>query len=221
MSSRNVFNHRTDYMLQNFIYFSDMVGVIACAISGVLVATRLRMDPFGIIVLAAVTGIGGGTLRDMIMGATPVFWILDNTYLYVILCTAVLSVIWLHHIHRLPVFLLPLLDAFGLAIFTIIGAQKALSFGFTGPVAIGMGCITGVAGGMVRDLLSGQIPFVLQKEIYATASILGATLFVIGDFFGLTPILSMLIAMCGTLTLRLSAIYWHLSLPVFTPDREA
>ncbi|MBB1273026.1 MULTISPECIES: trimeric intracellular cation channel family protein [Psychromonas] len=207
-------------MLHNFIYFADMLGVIACAISGVLVAARLRMDPFGIIVLATVTGIGGGTIRDMMMSATPVFWILDNTYLYVILCTTVLSVIWLHHIHRFPVFLLPLLDAFGLAIFTIIGAQKALSFGFTGPVAIGMGCITGVAGGMVRDLLSGQIPFVLQKEIYATASILGATLFVIGHFIGLTPILSMLLAICGTLTLRLSAIYWHLSLPVFILDRE-
>ncbi|MCP4320789.1 MAG: trimeric intracellular cation channel family protein [Psychromonas sp.] len=208
-------------VLDDFIYISDMIGVIACAISGVLVATRLRMDPFGIAVLAGVTGIGGGTLRDMMMGATPVFWIVDNTYIYVILMTAAVSVFWLHRIHRFPVFLLPILDAFGLAIFTIIGAQKALVLGFSGPVAIVMGCVTGVVGGMIRDMLSGQIPFVLQKEIYATASILGAILYVICHYFGFEAITSMVIAMLGTLSLRLSAIYWHLSLPIFSDDREA
>lgn len=208
-------------MLEKFIYFADMVGIIACAISGVLVATRLRMDPFGIAVLAGVTGIGGGTLRDMMMGATPVFWIIDNTYIYVILVSALISVYWLHRIHRFPAYLMPILDAFGLAIFTIIGAQKALMFGFSGPVAIVMGCVTGVVGGMIRDILSGQIPFVLQKEIYATASILGAGLYVICHYFALGDIVSMCIAMVGTLSLRLSAIYWHLSLPVFSNDREA
>jgi uncharacterized membrane protein YeiH len=208
-------------MLEKFIYISDIIGVATCAISGVLVATRLRMDPFGITVLAGVTGIGGGTLRDMMMGATPVFWIVDNTYIYVILLTALLGVIWLHRIHRFPVYLLPIFDAFGLSIFTIIGAQKALIFGFSGPVAIVMGCITGVVGGMIRDILSGQIPFVLQKEIYATASILGATLYVLCDYTDLGPIFSMAIAMLGTLSLRLCAIYYHLSLPVFSPDREA
>lgn len=207
-------------MLASFIYISDMIGVISCAISGVLVATRLRMDPFGITVLAGVTAIGGGTLRDMMMGATPVFWIQDNTYIYVILITAIISVFWLHRIHRFPVFLLPIFDAFGLAIFTIIGAQKALMLGFTGPVAIVMGCVTGVVGGMIRDILSGQIPFVLQKEIYATASILGATLYVFCDFIGLGAIFSMAIAMLGTLSLRLAAIYLHLSLPVFSSDKE-
>lgn len=208
-------------MLDNFIYISDLIGMITCAISGVLVATRLRMDPFGISVLAGVTAVGGGTLRDMMMGATPVFWIEDNTYIYVILTTALLSVLWLHRIHRFPAYLLPIFDAFGLAIFTIIGAQKALIFGFSGPVAIVMGCITGVVGGMIRDILSGQIPFVLQKEIYATASILGGALYVICDYIELGPIFSMVVAMLGTLSLRLCAIYYHLSLPVFSNDREA
>jgi len=208
-------------MLEIFIYIADMIGIIACAISGVLVATRLRMDPFGITVLAGVTGIGGGTLRDMMMGATPVFWIVDNTYIYVILITAIITVYWLHRIHRFPAYLLPILDAFGLAIFTIIGAQKALMFGFSGPVAIVMGCVTGVVGGMIRDILSGQIPFVLQKEIYASASILGASLYVFCHYFSFSEIISMSIAMLGTLSLRLCAIYWHLSLPVFSPDREA
>lgn len=208
-------------MLEQFIYIADMIGVTSCAISGVLVATRLRMDPVGIIVLAAVTGVGGGTLRDMMMGATPVFWIVDNNYTYVITITAILTVFWLKHIHRAPPYLLIILDAFGLAIFTIVGAQKALALGFSGPVAIAMGCITGVVGGMIRDLLSGQIPFVLQKEIYATASILGGVLFVLCSYFEFAPILAMSIAISGTLSLRLSAIYWHLSLPVFASDREA
>lgn len=208
-------------MLEQFIYIADLIGVTSCAISGVLVATRLRMDPIGIIVLAAVTGIGGGTLRDMMMGATPVFWIVDNNYTYVITITAILTVFWLKHIHRAPPYLLLILDAFGLAIFTIVGAQKALALGFSGPVAIAMGCITGVVGGMIRDLLSGQIPFVLQKEIYATASVLGGVLFVLCSYLELPPILAMSIAISGTLSLRLSAIYWHLSLPVFTADREA
>lgn len=207
-------------MLASFIYYSDMIGIISCAISGVLVATRLRMDPFGITVLAGVTAIGGGTVRDIMMGATPVFWILDNTYIYVIIATAILSVLWLQHIHRFPVFLLPIFDAFGLATFTIIGAQKALAFGFSGVVAIVMGCVTGVVGGMIRDILSGQIPFVLQKEIYATASILGAALYVLCDFIGVGAIFSMAIAMLGTLGLRLAAIYFHLSLPVFSADKE-
>jgi uncharacterized membrane protein YeiH len=208
-------------MLEQFIYIADMIGVTSCAISGVLVATRLRMDPVGIIVLAAVTGIGGGTLRDMMMGATPVFWIVDNNYTYVITITAILTVCWLKHIHRSPPYLLLILDAFGLAIFTIVGAQKALALGFSGPVAIAMGCITGVVGGMIRDLLSGQIPFVLQKEIYATASVLGGVLFVLCSYLEFTPILAMSIAISGTLSLRLSAIYWHLYLPVFTADKEA
>ncbi|MCW8994735.1 MAG: trimeric intracellular cation channel family protein [Psychromonas sp.] len=206
-------------MLKDFIYIFDMIGTIACAISGVLVASRLKMDPFGMIVLAGVTAIGGGSLRDMMMGATPVFWITDNTYLYVILLTALLSVIWLHHIHRFSVYLLPIIDAFGLATFTIVGAQKALAFGFSGIVAVVMGCITGVAGGMIRDMLSDQIPFVLQKEIYATASILGAILYVLCSHFGLEVMIAMAIAMSGTLLLRLSAIYWKLSLPIFSSEK--
>ncbi len=206
-------------MLQSFIYIFDMIGTISCAISGVLVATRLRMDPFGIIVLAGVTAIGGGSVRDILMGATPVFWINDNTYIYVILLTVLISVLWLQHIHRLSVFLLPVIDAFGLATFTIVGTQKALALGFSGLVAIVMGCVTGVVGGMIRDLLSSQTPFVLQKEIYASASILGGTLYVLCTYFSLESVIAMAIAMSGTLLLRLAAIYWKLSLPIFNAQK--
>lgn len=204
--------------LSSFIYISDMVGVVACAISGVLVASRLRMDPFGMLVLACVTGIGGGTLRDMMMGATPVFWVLDPAYIYVILVTALTVALWLYNqgtMRRFSTYLLPVVDAFGLAIFTVIGANKALMFGFSPSIAIVMGGITGVGGGMIRDVLAGQVPFVLRKEIYATASILGAVLYVTCREFEVNVIFSMLIAMAGTLSLRLSAIVWRLRLPIF------
>lgn len=204
--------------LDSFIYISDMIGVIACAISGVLVASRLRMDPFGMLVLAGVTGIGGGTLRDMMMGATPVFWVLDPDYIYVILVTAFVVALWLYNqgtMRRFSTYLLPVVDAFGLAIFTVIGTNKALMFGFSPSIAIVMGGITGVGGGMIRDVLAGQVPFVLRKEVYATASILGAVLYVTCREFEVDVIFSMLIAMIGTLSLRLSAIVWHLRLPIF------
>ena len=209
--------------LDTFIYISDMIGVIACAISGVLVASRLRMDPFGMLVLAGVTGIGGGTLRDMMMGATPVFWIVDPSYIYVILVTALLVALWLYNhgtMRRFSTYLLPVVDAFGLAIFTVIGTNKALTLGFTPEIAVVMGGVTGVGGGMIRDVLAGQVPFVLRKEVYATASILGAVLYVTCREFDVNVISSMLIAMCGTLSLRLSAIVWRLKLPIFNSNKE-
>lgn len=202
-----------------FVYISDMIGVIACAISGVLVASRLHMDPFGMLVLAGVTGIGGGTLRDMMMGATPVFWIADPNYLYVIFVTALCVALWLYNdgtMRRFSTYLLPVVDAFGLAIFTVIGTNKALMLGFSPVIAVVMGGITGVGGGMIRDVLAGQVPFVLRKEIYATASIFGALLYVICRELDLNAIFAMVIAIGGTLSLRLSAIVWGLKLPIFT-----
>lgn len=205
--------------LTTFVYISDMIGVVACAITGVLVASRLRMDPFGMVVLAGVTGIGGGTMRDMMMGATPVFWISDPNYIYVILTTVLIMALWLYNkgtMRRFSTYLLPVIDAFGLAIFTVIGANKALMYGFSPSIAIVMGVITGVGGGMIRDVLSGQVPFVLRKEVYATASILGAALYVVCNVFELNMIFSMIVAMLGTFLLRLSAIIWKLQLPIFT-----
>ena len=205
--------------LTTFVYISDMIGVVACAITGVLVASRLRMDPFGMVVLAGVTGIGGGTTRDMMMGATPVFWISDPNYIYVILTTVLIMALWLYNkgtMRRFSTYLLPVIDAFGLAIFTVIGANKALMYGFSPSIAIVMGAITGVGGGMIRDVLSGQVPFVLRKEVYATASILGSALYVVCNVFELNMIFSMIVAMLGTFLLRLSAIIWKLQLPIFT-----
>jgi len=197
-------------------YLLDLFGCAVFAISGVLVAGKINMDHFGVIVLAGVTAIGGGTLRDIILGATPVFWISDPLYLTVIIFTAIIAMMATHHIHKLPSIFLPTADAFGLALFTVIGAQKALDYGAPEMAAVVMGVMTGVAGGLLRDLLSGQVPMILKKEIYATASIAGGIIYTSLLYLGLNQSLVIILAMFTTLGIRLAAIYWHLSLPVYS-----
>lgn len=201
--------------MTDLVYWLDMAGVIVFALSGVVLACRSRMDPFGMLVLAAVTGIGGGTLRDLVLGVQPVFWVTDPTYLWVILGTVGLSILGFHYIHRLSRGFLPVADAFGLALFTVIGTHKALLLGSSGIVAVLMGLLTGVAGGMVRDVLARRVPMVLRQEIYATAAIVGGTVFVILEALGVSFMPTIVLALSTTLGLRLAAIHWRLSLPVF------
>ena len=203
-------------LIDQLVYYFDLFGTAVFAFSGVLVAGRLRMDAIGVIVLAAVTAIGGGTIRDLLIGASPIFWIQDTTYLWVILATAAFGM-WLARVpRRLPWYVLPVADAFGLALFVVIGAKKALLFGTSGMVAVVMGVITGVAGGLIRDVLAREIPMVLQKEIYATACIFGGVLYTTSVALELAHIPAMLISMLGVLVVRIPAIFRHLSLPSFT-----
>jgi len=202
-------------LIDQLVYYFDLFGTAVFAFSGVLVAGRLRMDAIGVIVLAAVTAVGGGTIRDLLIGARPIFWIQDTTYLWVILATAALGM-WLARVpRRLPWYVLPVADAFGLALFVVIGAKKALLFGTSGMVAVVMGVITGVAGGLIRDVLAREIPMVLQKEIYATACIFGGVLYTVSLSLELAHIPAMLISMLGVLAVRITAIFRHLSLPSF------
>lgn len=201
--------------MTELIYWLDMAGVVVFALSGVVIACRSRMDPFGMLVLAAVTGIGGGTLRDLVLGVRPVFWVADPTYLWVILATVGLSIIGFHYIHRLSRVFLPVADAFGLALFTVIGAHKALQLEAPGVVAVLMGLLTGVAGGMVRDILARRVPMVLRQEVYATASIAGGITYVGLGELGTPAGIAIGLALAVTLGLRLAAIHWQLTLPVF------
>ncbi|GKW48558.1 trimeric intracellular cation channel family protein [Halomonas sp. NCCP-2165] len=201
--------------MTGWIYWLDMAGVIVFALTGVILACRSRMDPFGMLVLAAVTGIGGGTLRDLVLGVRPVFWVEDPTYLWVILTTVALSILGFRYIHRLTRTFLPVTDAFGLALFTVLGAHKALLLEAPGIVAVLMGMMTGVAGGMIRDVLARRVPMVLRQEIYATAAILGGSAYVLLHGLGVVQWLGVSLAIALTLGLRLAAIYWRLSLPTF------
>ncbi|MDI5932864.1 trimeric intracellular cation channel family protein [Halomonas kalidii] len=201
--------------MTGLVYWLDMAGLIVFALSGVILACRARMDPFGMLVLAAVTGIGGGTLRDLVLGIRPVFWVSEPTYLWVILGTVGLSILGFHYIHRLSRVFLPVADAFGLALFTVIGTHKALLLETPGVVAVLMGLLTGVAGGMVRDVLARRVPMVLRQEVYATASIAGGVTYVMLEALGSPVAVTIALALGVTLFLRLAAIYWRLTLPVF------
>ena len=202
------------------LYLLDLLGTGVFAVSGALAAGKKRMDLFGVAVLGLVTAVGGGTIRDLILNAHPVFWVEDTVYLHTALAAAILTFL-VTRFRALPTAVLTLADALGLAVFTVIGAQKALALETPGVIAVIMGVMTGVAGGIIRDILSGQIPLILRREIYATASLCGATTLVL-----LSRIVESHSAAAGasaavTLGIRLAAIRWKLSLPhSFLQDDE-
>lgn len=200
--------------MTELLYWLDLFGVVVFALSGALMAGRYKLDPFGVVVLSAVTAIGGGTIRDVIL-QTPVFWVQNPIYLYVIMATALLTIIFIRCPRRIPKRFLLISDAFGLALFAVLGTEKALSLGAAVPVAIVMGMMTGVAGGMIRDVLCNVIPMILRQEIYATAAILGGALYTLLMHFAVPEPFAIVGGILGALLLRLAAIYWRVTLPAF------
>lgn len=191
-----------------------LFGIVVFAVSGALAAGRKRMDMFGIVVVAIVTAIGGGTMRDLLLGARPVFWI-DQPDSVIVAAAAGLVTFVAARFVRPPERLLLLFDAFGLALFTVLGCQRALAMGVPAVIVILMGILTGSAGGVIRDLLCGEIPSLLRREIYATASLLGGLVFILLDAAGATSRMQMVVSITMVLLVRLAALYWELSLPIF------
>jgi len=200
--------------MNELLFWLDLFGIVVFALSGALMAGRYKLDPFGVVVLAAVTAIGGGTVRDVILD-TPVFWVEKPLTLLVIGITAILTILIVREPKRIPTRFLLIADAFGLALFAVLGTEKALGLGVPVSVAIVMGAITGVVGGMIRDVLCNVIPMILRKEIYAMAAILGGSLFVLFDYLAWQQNIALISAVFGALVLRLAAIYWQVSLPAF------
>ncbi|AIU67812.1 membrane protein [Vibrio coralliilyticus] len=201
------------------LYSVDLFGTAIFAVSGVLLAGRLKMDPFGVAVLGSVTAIGGGTIRDMALGATPVFWITDTNYLWTILITCLLTMIIVRRPKRLAWWILPVCDAIGLAVFVGIGVDKTMAYQDSALVAIIMGVITGCGGGIIRDVLAREVPMVLRSEVYATACIIGGVFHTTALAMGHDPDTAFLAGVFSTLLIRLGAIRWHLSLPTFALNR--
>ena len=197
----------------------DYAGVAVCAISGALAAGRRSLDLLGVVVIAIVTSVGGGTLRDLLLDRHPVFWIANTGYLLVAMAAALFTLAYVRFF-KPPERLLLLADAFGLALFTISGARIASAAGVDGVVVVMMGVITGVFGGVLRDVLCAEIPMILRKgHIYATAAIAGAATFVLLGHLALDAEWRALSAMAVVAGLRLAAIVWNLQLPVFSlPD---
>jgi len=166
-----------------------------------------------------VTAIGGGTLRDVIVDTSPVFWIADLTYLWVAIAASILTFFLIRYIDHLLRLLL-FLDAFGLSLFTILAAEKTIGLGFYNPVAVLMGVMTGIAGGMIRDMLTGRMPLILGKEFYATPALLGAIVFAVSnDTFPFNDV-NRLFAIGVIFILRASAIQWGLYYPRWLTYRE-
>ena len=194
------------------LYTLDLIGTAAFAASGAWAGIRREMDLFGVVVLGLVTAIGGGTLRDILLGAVPPFPLRDETYLY--LSIVISLAIFVSHRH-MQFFQQPLLvfDAIGLGTFVVIGTDKALSLGTGTLGAVLLGTITATAGGIIRDILSGRVPLILQHEIYASACLAGAILLVLLRQTGLPQWLSPLLAALTVISIRLLAIRRHWNLP--------
>jgi uncharacterized membrane protein YeiH len=195
------------------MYIFDLLGTAVFAITGALAAGRKRMDIFGVVVLGCVTSLGGGTLRDLILGTYPIFWISNTVYLGVAAMAALGTFISARY-WKLPTKVLIYADAVGLAVFTVIGFQKGLQATHSYIIGLVMGVTTGVVGGMIRDLLSGEIPLILRREIYASASLGGALLLAILSHLGLPTPFIVFGAAFIILAFRLAALHWNLALPL-------
>jgi uncharacterized membrane protein YeiH len=196
------------------LHILDLGGVAVFAVSGVLATRNRGLDLLGVVVIAAITAIGGGTLRDLLLNRYPIFWITDARYLIVIIASALLTVgyVWLR---PPPENALLVADALGLALFSLSGAQVAETAQCTPIIVVLMGTMTGVAGGILRDVITAQVPLILRRDIYATAAIAGVILYLLLQTFGLPRSRAFGTGMVVVVALRLVAIRWGLRLPIF------
>ncbi len=201
----------TEIDIQSFSQVLDFIGTFAFAISGIRLASARRFDLFGAYVVGFTTAVGGGTVRDLMLGLTP-FWMLNPTYL---ICTA-FAVIWVAVFGKALIrqnntwFLF---DTIGLAVFTVTGMERTLSLGFPGWTAIIMGTMTGAAGGVFRDVFINVEPLIFRKEIYASACVLGGLAYLACGMLGAGSITSGVVCSITVIVMRLLAVKFHLSLP--------
>ena len=198
----------------SLLYILDLIGVAVFAVSGALVAGRKSMDLLGVVVIAVVTAIGGGTIRDVLLDRSPIFWLDNTTYLMVIIASAAFTTVYTRY-RKPPLQALLIADAFGLALFTISGAQIAEQAGLPWISVMLMGAITGAAGGVIRDVLCAEIPLILRRDIYATAALAGGGLYVLLQTLGVPDLAATLAGMAVVVALRFAAILWGWRLPVF------
>ncbi|MDP3715136.1 MAG: trimeric intracellular cation channel family protein, partial [Burkholderiales bacterium] len=191
----------------------DYLGVAVFAVSGVLAAGRKHLDWFGVLVIATVTAIGGGTLRDLLIDRKPVFWMANTGYLWTILAATLLTLL-LVRFREIPLRALLVADALGLALFAISGARIAEAAGFGGIIAVILGTMTGVAGGVFRDMLLAEIPLLLRnREIYATAAIAGIVLYLLLQASGFERATAAYAGMAAIVLIRFAAIFFDLQMP--------
>jgi uncharacterized membrane protein YeiH len=194
-------------------YYLDLAGVAVFAASGVLAARDRDLDIFGIIVVAAITAIGGGTLRDLLLDRHPIFWITDAWYIAVVIASAILTVAYVRF-RSTPSATLLVADALGLGLFALSGAQIAEAAQCPPLIIVLMGTMTGVTGGVLRDVITARVPLILRREIYATAAIAGVAVYLVLGALDMPHALAFGAGMVVVVGLRLLAIRWGLHLPV-------
>ncbi|WP_410222466.1 trimeric intracellular cation channel family protein [Pedobacter sp.] len=195
-------------------YAIETLGTIAFAISGTFAAMQKRLDPFGVLIIAFVTSIGGGTVRDMLLGDTPVAWMRNVNYCLLILFTSIATIFFKTHIKKFKVTLF-LFDSLGLGLFTMVGVEKGVLFGLSPGMCVALGTITGCFGGVIRDTLLNTIPLIFRKEIYATACIIGGALYFALLYFNVENNLARFIVIAFIFSLRVIVVRYKLALPKF------
>lgn len=196
------------------LHYLFIMGICVEAITGAIAAGRKKMDFFGVMLIACITALGGGTVRDALFNTHPLTWVAHPEYLLYTSACAFLTIFIAHSLVRImKVFLI--LDALGLSAFVIIGTQKILASGLSPSIAIISGLITGICGGMLRDILCNDIPLVLRKELYAVIALAGALLFIILAHFHVTNELNVIITLIAIFSARLLAIFFHIEMPKF------
>lgn len=201
------------------IYYLNLFGTAVFAVGGAMAAARKGMDLFGVVVAAVLTGIGGGTLRDLCLGVRPVNWVTDSSGLEISVVFGILTFAYLRmrRSEAVPSNLLNVADAVGLSVFTVIGCQTALANDAGLLITVIMGMLTGSGGGIIRDVFSAEIPLFFRKEIYATACLAGGSAYLVLSGLHVREDVAMLGGAAFTLGIRLAAIRWGLSLPALEP----
>ncbi len=199
-------------------YVLEVLGTGFFAISGALAANdKAKPDWFGASFIGFITAIGGGSLRDILLGSRPLVWVEDVNLLYAIFAGVVLAHVFFRILIRLRKTFF-LFDTLGIAMFTIVGTEKAMSLGVNPMIAAIMGMFSAVMGGVIRDVLTNEIPIIFKKEIYATACLAGAVMYLVLDHFGFDRNLNFLVASLLIVSIRIIAVKKNLSLPKFTKE---
>ncbi len=192
----------------------DILGTIAFAISGALSAMNRKLDLFGIFIIAFVTAIGGGTIRDVLIGNTPVTWMENIIYVYLIGVVTVFAIIFRNKLNYLKKSLF-LFDTIGLGVFTITGVETGIQNDLNPIISVALGAMTGTFGGVIRDILCNEIPVIFRKEIYATACMVGASAYVIMHDLGVDTDVIYVVTSLTVISIRLIVVKYGISLPSF------
>lgn len=192
------------------IYYVDLAGTFVFAVSGWLLASKKQLDFFGAAVISFITAVGGGTLRDVLIGSTPVGWMQDINYLLVI-ASGMLATVFFKRIFEKLRKTMFLFDSIGIGLFTILGLQKTLDLGLSPVIAVMMGTISAVFGGVLRDTLVNEIPMIFRKEVYATVCIVGGLIYLLLGETSLDNDLRIIITISITISLRILAVVYNWS----------